>query len=49
MKLPSLLRIDISEIGCETQDLIKVIEQQLAALITEQRCITAACFTFHDG
>lgn len=34
MKLPSLLRIDISEIGCETQDPIKVIEQQLAALMT---------------
>lgn len=34
MKLPSLLRIDISEIGCETQDPIKVIEQQVDALIT---------------
>lgn len=33
MKLPSLWRIDISEIGCETQDPIKVIEQQVGALI----------------
>lgn len=33
MKLPSLLKTDISEIVCETEDPIKVIEQQLASLM----------------
>lgn len=53
IKLPSLLRVDVSDLGCETPVPTKLVEQLLhqwpCYTNTEPCCSVAACFSVHDG